>query len=967
MVFGQMNLNIYKLLISAALGFLLFVPPLSAQQYAFKELGLAEGLPANQINVMLQDASGFYWFGSEGAGLLRYDGYEIVSVSRELDKPHLFIYSLAEDEAGNLWLGTEDGLVRYDGLTFTSFASMEQVSSTQSIVFHKGRLLTISRQGRIFELSGDSLELVFRQAGTDKLVEWGGQLIAAGEAGLFVVNQNVQQLDSQVVLDVYVDVDELYISRSNGVFKGVAGQNVNRFGKVCNTGLLDLIANENQLWGTDGESLYQSDGQNITQISASEGLAKQRYDAVYVDIYGTKWAIGEKRLLQLANTGSALWPTPDRIKLSATATFRNRAVAASSNKLWKLTSNQDSLIAVSSPSFGTVQALQAYEGLLFLATERGLYTYNGQTFSRIPIRGLFSSFIFSLAATEEGLWIGTGQGLYRYKRGSVYNEQERNGLPASTVYAISAAPDGALWCATYFDGFYRRYKGEWQLHADRELDVRIDSLQVNAFAAESHEALWIATASQALVRTSVNGKVRLSSDRLNFAELGSLRYLNNHLWAGSSKGVFEIYPNLNQSNGYFIKSLGREEGVFKAAVNAGALYVEDNKLLAGSSLGLQLIDLDHAREEPLRLRLTKLELFFGDVENVGAYGQGLLPFSYLPMQLELPYDLNFINVKLSGLNPLRSDALQYRYRLKESGQGEWTNAGTRREAIFSNLSPGRYTFEAQTSADGLRWSSPPLKYNFTIATPYYRSWWFIGLLVLAAGALVYVFVNERLKRINQKLVMENKLINMERKALRLQMNPHFIFNALDSISSFIFKKDPKMAVRYLNNFAKLMRLTLESSMEHVHAVETEVSILKNYLELEQLRFQNKFDYLITVDDEIDYDIGIPPMLIQPHVENAILHGIKPKETDGKIEIRFLLNDDFLICEIEDDGIGRKAAKELGNRKQHRSMATRINRDRIRLLKEALHDDIYIDIIDKFDHGEQAAGTLVRIRLLAENI
>lgn len=156
-------------------------------------------------------------------------------------------------------------------------------------------------------------------------------------------------------------------------------------------------------------------------------------------------------------------------------------------------------------------------------------------------------------------------------------------------------------------------------------------------------------------------------------------------------------------------------------------------------------------------------------------------------------------------------------------------------------------------------------------------------------------------------------------------------------------------------------------MEHIHPVETEVSILKNYLELEKLRFGNQFNFEIEVDESIDYDVGLPPMLVQPHVENAILHGLKPKAVPGFLKISFELNNDMLCVIVDDDGIGRKAAKAIPNKKAHRSMATQINKDRLRLLKNSLSDKVDLEIIDKYTESGEATGTTVIIRLPAEEI
>lgn len=934
------------------------------QQYAFSEIGLSEGLPTTEVNALLQDTRGFYWLATEGAGLVRYDGYEFVPLTRDLPKPYLFIYSLAQDASGNLWMGVENGVVRYDGQTFTEMLSPEQNSPTQSIVFFKDTILTTTRNGELFySTASDTLLPYSNSLKATAIAKLDNKLVAGSATGLLFGSRKI--LDA-VINKVETFNTSVFAATDSGLYKfsasGVAQELL-----LKDKNISTFAVKEGLIAATNGNELYLISNAGVKIIGTKNGLPLQNYLALYFDNYGTLWAIGDRSLVQLGSPKSVFWTTPNKVNLSAAGYFKNTAYAASSNQLWQVSTQGDTLLPLPSPSFGTVQSIKTYQNNLYLATERGLFCYNGQAFKRIPLRGLYSNVIFSLETTENGLYIGTGQGLYRLTDDAIYNEQVLENLPASTVYAISAAADGSVWCATYFDGFYRLSKGKWTLRADRELNLKVDSLQINTFVAESVTTLWVATATQGLVRINASGKTQLKSNRLNFADITTLRFKKNILWAGSSKGVFEIYEDKLHRNDYFIKQLGLAQGMLGKQINAGALVLKDSLLFAGTNEGLQKIVLPKVGQQKLHLQLTEVELFFGDVKNLNDFASTQLPFSELPAGLKLPYNLNFINFKLSGLQPLYGKQLQYRYRLRKRDVGEWTNAGTRREAIFSNLKPNDYTFEAQTSVDGITWSSPLLSYSFSIKPPYYLTWWFISLLVLATAGLVYVFVNERVKRTNQKLLLENRLINMERKALRLQMNPHFIFNALDSISSFIFKKDPKMAVRYLNNFAKLMRLTLESSMEHLHPVETEVSILKNYLELEQLRFQRKFEYEIELDDEIDYDIGIPPMLIQPHVENAILHGIKPKVANGNITIRFILEDDFLICEIEDDGIGRAAAKEIGNRKAHRSMATQINKDRIRLLKDAMNDAIAIDIIDKFDKEKVAAGTLVRIRLLAESI
>jgi len=253
-------------------------------------------------------------------------------------------------------------------------------------------------------------------------------------------------------------------------------------------------------------------------------------------------------------------------------------------------------------------------------------------------------------------------------------------------------------------------------------------------------------------------------------------------------------------------------------------------------------------------------------------------------------------------------------------------------------------------------------FSFKIVPPFWRTWWFITLVVLAVFGLTIFIMQYRISQVNQKLALENALAESERKALRLQMNPHFVFNALDAISGFIFQNNAKEAVRYLGSFAKLMRITLESSRETVVPLQNEIQLLKNYIDLEQLRFNNKFQYFITVDDEVDvYDVQLPPMLLQPFVENAILHGLRNKEgEDGKLEISFLEADDHLVCTIEDNGIGRKKSAELNVGKNKKSLATSITKERIELLSKSLGERVTFSIVDLENDMGEAMGTKVVI-------
>jgi tetratricopeptide (TPR) repeat protein len=232
------------------------------------------------------------------------------------------------------------------------------------------------------------------------------------------------------------------------------------------------------------------------------------------------------------------------------------------------------------------------------------------------------------------------------------------------------------------------------------------------------------------------------------------------------------------------------------------------------------------------------------------------------------------------------------------------------------------------------------------------------VLVLVVLLLVAFFVY----RVN-KLKVANKQSELEQKLLRSQMNPHFIFNAISSIQNFVQKNKPTEASLYLANFAKLMRHILLNSREEFIALEDEINTLENYLKLQQLRYNNQFNFEINVSEDIDSEeIGLPPMLLQPFVENSIKHGIAKKaEGYGSIAINFHSNSGSLIAELTDNGIGRQKADERSEKK-HISLATKITRERLNHLGRAFRKKASIEIVDLIDDKEGAKGTKVIIKL-----
>lgn len=237
-----------------------------------------------------------------------------------------------------------------------------------------------------------------------------------------------------------------------------------------------------------------------------------------------------------------------------------------------------------------------------------------------------------------------------------------------------------------------------------------------------------------------------------------------------------------------------------------------------------------------------------------------------------------------------------------------------------------------------------------------------NLVILGSIAgLALILIGYNRYRLRQRIRHQKQLANLERKALHLQMNPHFIFNSLGSIGSFIVQNDVKSSLKYLARFSKLIRITLENSKDDYVTLYKEMELLKNYMELEQLRSENKFDFSITEDISMAEQVIIPPMLIQPFVENAILHGIIPKKERGNIAVRLYEKEKILICEVEDDGVGRNFSKAEKNI-THQSMAMDIIRNRLDTMNAMASERMKLLIVDKKNDIGEPAGTKVVLEM-----
>jgi streptogramin lyase len=324
----------------------------------------------------------------------------------------------------------------------------------------------------------------------------------------------------------------------------------------------------------------------------------------------------------------------------------------------------------------------------------------------------------------------------------------------------------------------------------------------------------------------------------------------------------------------------------------------------------------------------------------------------------------FTSPKLFG-----SKSILFQYRL-DGVDNDWVNSSGSRQVRYNSLAPGKYTFRCRVSLDNLTWSEDSNTILIIIRPSLWQRWWFRSLLVIVVAGATYYLFRRRVAAIREKekvkAAYEKKIAEVEMSSLRAQMNPHFMFNSLNSINNFILKNDPENASGYLTKFSRLMRLILENSRSEWVPLENELKALELYAELESLRFKNRFEYTIHVENNVDVtSTWVPPMIIQPYVENAIWHGLlHRKEPGSKLNIHVWKTNGIINIEIEDNGIGREeaAARKSKTALTQKSHGMEITAQRLDIVNSLYNVNAKVKVTDIKDSGGKPAGTHVLLTL-----
>lgn len=511
------------------------------------------------------------------------------------------------------------------------------------------------------------------------------------------------------------------------------------------------------------------------------------------------------------------------------------------------------------------------------------------------------------------------------------------------INAISVVANKAYLSGS--EGIYEFDLEKFKFNALTQLNNRIsDEITTSAYY---NNILWFGTSSSGLFGLDPKSQriVREYDENKDFP-LQTIRSINKdrfgNLWVLSSSFVIKINSKKNQ-----FELLGESNGlsdVKHILCSGNSIYfIQENSIVSGSLVNsipliydpkpyIQRVLVLNNDNSPLNLKT------FNSNQNSIQFEFGVLDFGVIGD--------NKVQYRLKGLDDT------------------WRPGNNRDEVSYYNLPGGNYRFELKVIVDNHEFISG---YSITVYNPFYKTWWFILFVTLFTISGIWLYIRLRIRRIKtterMKAQFSADLNEMESKALQAQMNPHFLFNSLNSIRLFILKNDVDSAANYIAKFSKLLRMILNYSRHDMITVYDEIQAMKLYLDFEKLRFDNGFDFDIEIDGQNVLDFQLPPLIVQPFIENAIWHGLMARlDSKGELHIAFKIEGKGLRVTIEDNGVGREKAKENNSKRSLKegSVGLQITKERLKGLSFRTGKTNELEIIDLYDENNQPKGTLVNL-------
>ena len=977
-----------------------------AQSPHFKNYTIKDGLPSNETYEIFQDSKGYVWFGTD-RGVARFDGYEFKLFNTENGLPDNTVFKFCEDAKGRIWFGSYSGkLSFYEHNKITSLQINDDLTKKLkeglilSMAFYEDTLFVGCSLSNIYfkVLYNDSVQKVFTQSTSNYL----GAYIRELNNKEFYCGYNDSQISKNDSHKISFVKNNKVINSTKALIRKEKFDFNIRCKRLANKNYLLSLNNQVlELESKTGEIIenHVFDQYILSSFQDSEGgiwVGTLKQGVLYFpegnlntnpllyceNISVTNITEDREKGIWISSLNDGVFYFPNK-KIS----YYNSSNGLSGNKIRTInTTSQNGLIAglengkivtinngkIKNHSISSDKNSNEFiynisdgkNGYNLISAGTGLYLFDHTNFSIkcLKIDGKKTPVSFTYNSIKSNtIWTANYGWIFQINNGS----SKKTPIDDKT-FTLCEDKKGDLWLGG-LQGLWNYKDGKFKFCGDstKSLKTRINDLKIIDdlfFIASGNSGILIKKGEEIFQINSDSGLLSNNCKSIHIDH-------QKNIWVSCNKGISKLTVLSWKPFNYRLENYSTKNGLASDEINQ--ITSIDNLVYAATNDGIAVFDMRQLKKNnslpPIYIKQININDSIFDIKA-----------SYV-----LKHNENNIKINYIGLTYKDAGNTNYKYRLLGL-DSSWTYTKYT-SANFTTLPYGVYTFEVLAQNNDGFWSEKPARINFTIAPPFWHTWWFrlISGISMITGVLYYT--RARIKVIEkremdktavfrktaemekEKTELFKKAADLELKFLSSQMNPHFTFNSMNSIQYFLMNNETEKAQRYLVKYSKLIRMVLENNMHNLILLEDEIKTLSLYMQIEALRFTDKFEFEILLSDELkSSSIKIPPMVIQPFVENAIWHGLMNKNNGiGKIMLNFSVSENMLKCTIEDNGIGRKRAKELSKPKEHQSLGMLISSKRI----EKMHTEFLrnkINIIDKLDHLGNPCGTLVEL-LLPSNI
>lgn len=933
-----------------------FSQDLITQSYSIKE-----GLLSNEVYDVKQGINGYIWVASS-LGLQKFDGRKFTKINLDTidDDPVVrlyvdykqrlwgitFTHHLIQIRNDSILIHPQNELLRKLSYAATYSMTMDSndvmwINNTSNLAEFKVTKDTIIRTQYDYKTE-DYYYAYFRKVGNELSIAKGGNQNHSltipsrthkTEDGFYVETSLIDNGYIRFALGQQLDEESSVISIGSKLMLIRNNKIITEFEPMKSQHIVDLyIDHKKRVWvSVIGQGVYVYS--DLEKQTKEVFLPKRSISKIYQDRENNYWlALLQGGLVFFESTSSILYETEtetpiiggvekdgDYFFINNKSIFKLNTKSSQIEKLHTLKNNDyfntiythDNALWLGGNKFYIYEnnkmrkfprtcngfALMPNNTLAMGCSSTGIAFFNWKT--NIMQHNFFQveQHINDIEYLQDTLWVGTYKGLFYLKENKLVAQHYDFDHHISTL----KANNDELWIGTTNHGLFLKSKGHFY-EVDNSLKTKGTSIQ--SIYIENDSITWVITnigLTKIIYDTEVpyfNFENFFLPDYVANSEITSITKIGDYYWLSSEKGIVRI----------------------------------------------QQKDINTKVIKP-QLTLTRL---VHEQQSETDFSSILLPF-----------DHNDIDFYFNAIQFKNKDQLKYIFKIDDVDKGYKTSYNN--SCSYYNLPSGNHTFRIRAiNANGL--FSDEITVRFTIKKHFTKSVWFwlsISLVMLLIAIFWFWRWNRRRKIL---FTQEKELIKSELKAFKSQMNPHFIFNSMNAIQNLVLSEDTESAYEYLSQFSVLMRSTLNYSQKHKISIQEEINFLNTYLDIETLRFTNKFVYQIETDPKIDTNfLQIPPFLLQPLLENAVIHGLSPKPSSGFLLLKFILLPEYLEIHIKDNGIGRKKSEELNKiRKDHNSTGISNIQDRIYLLNQVSENQISFEIIDLYEDGK-AAGTLIKLQ------